>query len=75
MTQIPRIIDSWMQHPTPRLIKQPMFESLLRWGRDQPLPEEIPLEMTIGSVTIASSWTTWSKVGLTSTKPRFLDSL
>jgi hypothetical protein len=26
-----RIIDAWMQHPTPRLRGEPMFDSLRRW--------------------------------------------
>lgn len=39
------IIDVWMQHPTPRFLEQPYFDSLRRWvGADQ--LAEIPLEFT-----------------------------
>jgi predicted TIM-barrel fold metal-dependent hydrolase len=27
-----RIIDAWLQHPTPAFARHPMFESLRRWG-------------------------------------------
>lgn len=46
-----KIIDVWMQHPTKRLLEQPMFDSLKRWVGG--LPEEIPLEMTIKAMDVA----------------------
>jgi uncharacterized protein len=41
------IIDAWMQHPTPEMLKQPFFESLRRWGGLATGDEAIPLEATI----------------------------
>lgn len=29
------IVDAWLQHPTMRLLRQPFFESLRRWTRDE----------------------------------------
>ncbi len=53
MTDAPQIIDAWIQHPTPRFMREPMFATLLRWmGVDQ-VPEEIPLEMTMGALDAA----------------------
>lgn len=44
-----KIIDVWMQHPTPRLMQQPFFESILRWTGQQGIAE-VPLEMTVGAI-------------------------
>lgn len=45
-------IDVWMQHPTPRFLAQPMFDSLRRWvGSDQLV--EVPLEFTLASMEAA----------------------
>jgi uncharacterized protein len=46
------VIDAWAQHPTPRFIGHPMFESLRRWGRLE-APPDVPLEMTIGALDAA----------------------
>ena len=53
MSEAPKIIDAWIQHPTPAFMREPMFATLLRWmGVDQ-VPEAIPLEMTIGALDAA----------------------
>ena len=57
------IVDAWMQHPTPTLLKQDIFASLLRWT-GQTLPEsDLPVELTLGamdaagvSVGLLSAW-------------------
>jgi uncharacterized protein len=50
-----RIIDVWMQHPTPRLGSEPMFESLRRWVPSTQLPPSvtIPLATTIDAMDAA----------------------
>ncbi len=50
MTAKQRIIDVWMQHPTPRFLAQPFFDSLRRWAGAMEVPLEIPLEATIQSM-------------------------
>ncbi len=49
MTQ--RIVDAWMQHPTPRHSNHEMFDSLRRWTGDE-LGRDvaIPLDLTIGAM-------------------------
>ena len=44
-----KIIDVWMQHPTPRFLSQPMFESLRRWAKQDKIPE-VPLAATVASM-------------------------
>lgn len=45
-------IDAWMQHPTPRFLEQPFFESLRRWvGADQLV--EIPIDFTLAGLEAA----------------------
>jgi uncharacterized protein len=46
-------IDAWIQHPTKRLLEQPMFASLLRWVGITELPKELPLEFTLGAMDAA----------------------
>jgi hypothetical protein len=46
------IIDVWMQHPTPKFLTQPFFQSLWRWLRREVLAE-IPLEQTIQTMDAA----------------------
>ena len=50
-----RIIDAWMQHPTPRLRSEPSFESLRRWVPSTALvsPESVPLASTIDAMDAA----------------------
>ena len=47
------IVDAWIQHPTARLLKQDMFASLLRWMGVTEVPEELPLEFTLGALEAA----------------------
>ncbi|MBT3225571.1 MAG: amidohydrolase, partial [Deltaproteobacteria bacterium] len=58
-----RIIDVWMQHPTPRHSAHEMFASLRRWTRDHGRPAVITPEMTIAaldqgnvSVGLSAAW-------------------
>lgn len=46
------IIDAWMQHPTPRFIEQPMFESLRRWTGGETI-REIPVDFTLAAMDAA----------------------
>ena len=48
-----RIIDAWMQHPTPEFLGHPMFESLRRWTRSAAPPSELPVEATLESMDAA----------------------
>ena len=49
----PRIVDAWMQHPTPRFLAHPMFESLRRWARGALGTDDMPLEATIAGMDAA----------------------
>jgi len=51
--QEPKLIDAWMQHPTPEFLAQPMFDSLKRWTRSADQPTELPLESTLESMDAA----------------------
>ena len=46
-------IDVWMQHPTLRFLAHDMFASVRRWGPEQALAEELPLEATIAAMDLA----------------------
>lgn len=46
-------IDAWMQHPTLRLLRQDMFESLLRWTGQEIPSEELPIDVTIAAMDAA----------------------
>jgi predicted TIM-barrel fold metal-dependent hydrolase len=46
-------VDVWMQHPTPRFLKQEMFESLRRWTGGQIAADAIPLQTTITAMEVA----------------------
>ncbi len=48
-----RILDAWIQHPSPELIRHEMFASLRRWMRLETVPDSIPLEMTLGAMDAA----------------------
>lgn len=48
-----RIVDSWIQHPTPRFREQPMFESLRRWRGALPLFDDMSLESTVSAMDAA----------------------
>lgn len=43
------IVDAWIQHPTPRMLREPMFETLRRW-RGQSVPSELPIELTLAAL-------------------------
>ncbi len=47
------VIDAWIQHPTPRVLSEPMFASLRRWLRAEHVPEELPIEMTLAALDSA----------------------
>lgn len=58
-----RIVDAWMQHPTPTFLEHPMFASLRRWSRGALGTSEIPLAATIADmdaggvhVGLAAAW-------------------
>jgi len=46
------IIDSWIQHPTKRLIAEPCFDSLRRWMGGT-IPDSIPLKVTVRAMQSA----------------------
>jgi predicted TIM-barrel fold metal-dependent hydrolase len=50
-----QVIDVWMQHPTPRLSSEPMFESLRRWVPNTLLTpsKNVPLAETIEAMDAA----------------------
>lgn len=48
------IVDAWIQHPTPRLMGQPMFASLLRWMGIDDVPPEVPLDFTLAALAAAN---------------------
>jgi len=65
-----RIIDAWMQHPTPRFLEQPYFDSLRRWSRKEAeeAEGEIPLSLTIdamdrGGVDVGLTAAWWGPQG------------
>jgi uncharacterized protein len=47
------IVDAWIQHPTGPFLRQPMFESLRRWMGVTEVPDEIPLQLTLGALESA----------------------
>jgi uncharacterized protein len=47
------IVDAWIQHPTPQLLKHPMFESLRRWTGATEVPDQIPIDFTLGALEAA----------------------
>ncbi|MGZ3422068.1 MAG: amidohydrolase family protein [Polyangiales bacterium] len=48
-----KIIDAWIQHPTPAFAAHPMFASLRRWTGSE-APPEIPVDFTIAALDAAS---------------------
>jgi hypothetical protein len=44
------IVDAWAQHPTPRSLRHPMFESFRRWTGAAEVPNEIPVGFTTGAM-------------------------
>ena len=45
-----RIVDAWMQHPTPRFLDRPIFDSLRRWSHGGLGETGIALEATIAAM-------------------------
>ena len=41
------IVDAWAQHTTLRHARDPIFDSLRRWNREEPPTEELPVAATI----------------------------
>jgi uncharacterized protein len=50
MVEHSRIIDVWMQHPTPEFINHRMFDSLRRWTGQEKLGSELPIEITVDAM-------------------------
>jgi uncharacterized protein len=57
------IVDAWIQHPTPRLLEHPAFESLRRWVGSALPADGVPVAATIEAldaggvdVALASAW-------------------
>ena len=48
------IIDAWAQHPTLRHVRDPIFDSLRRWNREEPPTEELPVAATIRAMDEAN---------------------
>jgi hypothetical protein len=47
------VIDAWIQHPTGTFIRHEMFASLRRWMRLDVVPDEFPVELTLGALDAA----------------------
>ena len=41
------IVDAWAQHPTLKHVRDPIFDSLRRWNREEAPTEELPVAATI----------------------------
>jgi predicted TIM-barrel fold metal-dependent hydrolase len=48
-----RIVDAWMQHPSPGFLGHPMFDSLRRWSRGTFVEGDPPPEWTVGCMDAA----------------------
>ena len=46
------IVDAWIQHPTPRMLRDPMFDTLRRWTGAS-IPDALPLDMTLQALAAA----------------------
>lgn len=44
------IIDAWIQHPTPRMLADPIFESLRRWTKSAIPQDGVPLAATLAAM-------------------------
>ena len=53
MSEKPTIVDAWIQHPTPRMLRHSMFDSLRRWMGVEAIPDEIPIGMTLAALDAA----------------------
>ena len=48
------IVDAWAQHPTLRHVRDPIFDSLRRWSREEAPTEELPVAATIRAMDDAN---------------------
>ena len=62
------IIDAWIQHPSPAFLADEMFRSIRRWTSQAPIPDALPLSVTLGAMKAAkvdrallSAW--WGPTG------------
>ncbi len=51
--RITRIVDAWMQHPSPGFLAHPIFNSLRRWSRGALGEGDPPPEWTLGCMDAA----------------------
>jgi uncharacterized protein len=49
------VVDVWMQHPTPRLLRHEMFEPLRRWTGQELPPGDIPIGVTLAAMDDAGT--------------------
>jgi len=61
------IIDAWIQHPTPRMLRDPMFTTIERWAT-QSIPEDHPVDFTLAALdgagishALVNAW--WGPLG------------
>lgn len=53
MTTATGVIDAWIQHPSPKFLRHPMFASLRRWSGADDVPDELPLALTVHALASA----------------------
>ncbi len=44
-----KVIDAWIQHPSKRMLADPMFDAIKRWT-GAAVPEELPPELTVAAM-------------------------
>ena len=49
----PVVIDAWIQHPTPEVLRHPMFDALRRWIGLTQVPDAIPHAFTLDALAAA----------------------
>lgn len=47
-----KVIDAWIQHPSRRMIHDPIFDSIKRWT-GAAIPDELPPELTLAAIEAA----------------------
>ena len=47
------VIDAWAQHVTPAFLRQPFMDTLRRWMRMEEVPDELPIDLTVGAMQAA----------------------
>ncbi|MEO7328848.1 MAG: amidohydrolase family protein, partial [Minicystis sp.] len=48
-----KVIDAWIQHPSKRMLADPMFDAIKRWT-GAAIPEELPPELTLAALDAAN---------------------